>query len=452
MTRALLLLRKDVRLLVRSRLLLAGLVVYPLVVALLVGVVVRYAGERPTVAFVDEDDLPRVLAVGGQRFRIERILEDVADRIELVRLSRREAEARLATGAVSAVIIVPAGFASRIRGMVESPRLLVETGGGGVAARIDERVQALVYNLNLRLQKAYIRANLHYIDLLRHGGTGTFIGNEFDVVGLERAASLLGEIRTRTHDPVAREDAAALEQFVREAELALAQSGDSIRAVANPIRLATHEDVGRTWLISARVQAYALALTLAFLCVLIAAGAIAAERDENVLGRLLSGVRSRLRVWELVAAKAALAALVGLVLGLVLALGFGAWVELAGVAGGEPWVRLPVLVLGLVLAAGAFGAFGILLGVLARESRTAALAGFLAVFPLVLLGLVPSAAVPVAGWVSEAFPFVHAVRLFESALFDPHPWSSLGRELAWLAALGGVFGAASGIGVRRLLT
>jgi ABC-type Na+ efflux pump permease subunit len=447
--KALLLLQKDGRLLVRSRALLAALVLYPLLIAVLVGAVVRYAGERPPVAFVDEDGLPAVLVVGGEPFRVTKLIGDVGREVELIPLSRTEAERRLATGEVAAAIIVPSGFASRLRGMVESPRLVLETAPGGIGGRIGERVQALVYNLNLRLQKAYIRANLRYIDLLRHGGSGNFLGNRFDVVGLERAGALLGEIRARVRDPVALANAAALQQFVREAQLALGQSGDSMRAVANPIELSTRGETGRTWLLSARVQAYALAVTLGFLCVLLAAGAIAAERDENVLGRLARGL---VRLGELVAEKIALVALVGLALGLLLALAFGGAVELGHVVGGEPWERVPLLAVGLVLAGAAFGAFGVLLGALSRESRTASLVAFLAALPLVLLGLVPPGAVPAAGWISDAYPFVHAVRLFQSALYDADPWGTLAREVAWLAALAVAFGAGARICVRRLLT
>jgi ABC-type transport system involved in multi-copper enzyme maturation permease subunit len=136
----------------------------------------------------------------------------------------------------------------------------------------------------------------------------------------------------------------------------------------------------------------------------------------------------------------------------LLALVFGDAVELGHVVGGEPWGRLPLLAAGFLLAGAAFGAFGVLLGVLARESRTASLVAFLAAFPLVLLGLVPAGAVSAAGWISDAYPFVHAVRLFQAALYDSDPWGALAHEVAWLAGLALAFGAAARAGVRRLLT
>ena len=90
---------------------------------------------------------------------------------------------------------------------------------------------------------------------------------------------------------------------------------------------------------------------------------------------------------ELVSAKVALAAVVALALGLAIALAFGVIVEAGGVAGGEPWQRLPLLAAGLLVAGAALGALGTLLGALARETRTASLVAVLVVMPIVFLGL-----------------------------------------------------------------
>jgi ABC-2 family transporter protein len=447
-SRVLLLFGKDLRVLVRSPALLAALILYPIVFAVLVGLVVRYASDRPRVAFVDLDDLPSVLAVGGREFNVERLLDQVNDSAELVRMSEEEADRELANGEVVAAIIVPRGFASRLRGMVESPRLVLKTMRGGLAGRVEQQTQALVYNLNRLLQTAYIQANLEYVQLILEGGQGSFLGNEFDVVGLDEAAVILEEIQERTDDPAIRAEAERLEVFVREARLALGASDDSLRATANPIELEIDNEAGRTWLLSAQLQAYALGLTLAFICVLIAAGAIAAERDENVIGRLARGL---VPLHELVAAKVLLASAVGVALGLALAIVFGVMAEVFDVAGGEPWERLPVLALGLAIAGAAFGAFGALVGVIAKEARTAVLVAFLAALPIVLVGLVPEGSVTALGWLSDVFPFRHSIRLFEAALFDIDPWATLAREAAWLLALGAVFATAARIGVRRLL-
>jgi ABC-2 type transport system permease protein len=200
--------------------------------------------------------------------------------------------------------------------------------------------------------------------------------------------------------------------------------------------------------LSAQVQAYALAVTLTFLTLLLSAGALAAERDENVLGRL---ARSLVRLGELVAAKIALAAAVALALGLAIALAFGVAIEAGNVTGGEPWSRLPLLAAGLALAGASLGALGCLLGSLASEARTASLVALLVVLPIVFLGLVPRELVPAAGWLSDALPFSHAARLFASALYDASPWGTVAVEGAWLAALALVFGVLARLGLRRLV-
>ena len=77
-------------------------------------------------------------------------------------------------------------------------------------------------------------------------------------------------------------------------------------------------------------------------------------------------------------------------------LAFGAIIELGDVEGGQPWLRMPVLVLGLAAAGAALGALGALLGALARDARTASLVAILAVLPIVFLGLVPREVAPAA--------------------------------------------------------
>jgi ABC-type transport system involved in multi-copper enzyme maturation permease subunit len=221
-----------------------------------------------------------------------------------------------------------------------------------------------------------------------------------------------------------------------------------LRATAHPIELERVKARGRTWALSADVQAYALGLTISFLALVLAAGSLAAERDENVVGRLARGL---VTLGQLVWAKVLLAAVVALALGLGVSLVFGVIIQIGNVTGGEPWARLPLLSAGLLLAGAALGAVGALLGALAREARTASLVALLVVLPIVFLGLVPAEVVPAAGWISDALPFVHAVRFFSAALYDADPWDTVLRETLWLCGLGAVFGLIARMGTRRLL-
>ena len=434
-------LAKDLRVLRRSPLLLGVLIAYPVVIALLVGLVAGYANAKPRVALVDEDGLPAKIVVGGRTFHVNSTIDRVSANVRLVRLSPEEADRQLRTGRVVATITVPPGFVDDLKQMVKSPTLILRTTKGGVAPRVNQQVQALVYSLNRQLQDAYIAVNLEYVRLILHGGSGTFLGRDFTVLGLDGTERQLRELpRGPRLDRIRR--------FVEVARLALAQTGDALEATAHPIELREAPEEGRTWALSAQVQAHALALTISFLALLLAAGALAAERDENTVGRLARGLVS---LGELVAAKIGLAVVVAVGLGLAIALLFGAIIQLGGVVGGEPWARLPLVVLGLALAGAALGALGALLGALAREARAASLVAVLVVLPVVFLGLVPGEIVPIAGWISDGLPFAHAVRFFASALYDASPWATLAREALWLAGLALVFGGAARVAARRLL-
>src|SRR5438132_1672511 len=441
MRRVLLLLGKDLRVLRRSPVLVAVLVAYPLLVAGLVGLVAGYGSSKPRVALVDEDHLPQVVSVGGQRFRIQDAIDEVGKNVHLVRMDPVAARRSLATGRVVATLTVPPGFLDDLRSGLHSPSLVYQTTHGGISSRVTQQVQALVYSLNRELQRAYVRTDLSYVRLIVHGGRATFAGQTYDVLGLDRTNKLLQHLpaspqRNRIGD------------FVRIAGVALTQTGSLLAATANPIGLERAREHSRSSLLSAQVQAYALALTITFLGLLLAAGAIASERDENAIGRLSRGLVS---MGQLVWAKIALAAVVALALGLVIALVFGVIVEVGGVVGGEPWARMPLLAAGLVLAGAALGALGSLLGALAREARSASLVAVLVVMPIVFLGLVPPEVVPIAGWLSDGLPFVHAVRYFASSLYDASPWRTVGREVAWLAGLGLLFGGLARVATRRLL-
>jgi ABC-2 type transport system permease protein len=436
-----LLLGKDLRVLARSPLLLGVLVTYPLVVAVLVGLVAGYANTKPRVALVDLDHLPATVTVGGHVFHVDTTIDEIARNVKLVRLGPDEAERQLRDGRLVATLTVPPGFVADLKGQVVSPRLILEASHGGIAPRVEQQVQALVYELNRRLQEAYIGTNLGYMDLILHGGSGEFLGRPIHVLGLDRARALVAGL-----PPGARRD--KLADFVHDARLALAQTGNALRATANPITLEQAPERGRTWSLSAQVQAYALGLTITFLALVLAAGALAAERDENVLGRLARGLA---RLGEIVSAKVALAAVVSAVLGLAIALVFGVIIEIGGVTGGEPWQRVPLLVVGLLLAGASLGALGSLVGALAREARAASLVAVLLVMPIVFLGLVPPEIAPAAGWVSDALPFVHAVRFFVAALYDDSPWAQLWREAVWLVGLGLVFGVLARRAMSRML-
>ncbi len=367
------------RILQRSPALLGALLAYPIVIAVLVGLVAGYASSKPRVAFVDRDHIPPVVRVAGHSFHVQTIIDRVASNVTLVRMGPDEAARELASGKVVATITVPPGFLTKLASTVQTPSLILRTGTGGLTPVVTEQTQALVYQLNRKLQDAFVKADLGYVTLIQQGGHATLLGRRYDVLGLDRMEKLLATLPPD-------ERVATMKQFVSFARFALGETGSALAATANPIDLKQPTTKGRSWALSAQVQAYGIAVTVTFLALLLAAGATAAERDEGTIGRLGRGLVS---LGQLVWAKVALAAAAGLALGATIAVVFGIVVEVGGVTGGEPWSRLPLLLAGVLLAAAVVGAAGALLGALAREARTASLVAVLVVLPIVFLGLVP---------------------------------------------------------------
>lgn len=446
MTAIALLLGKDARRLTRSPFLAVALVVYPLLIALLLGLVVRYAQERPTVALVDEAGLPESIQLGDRRFDLRALFEDAAE-VKLVRMSAEQAERELATGRVVASLTIPQDFTVELRRLNESPRMVLRTARGVVGTRVVEKMRAFTYGINLTLQEAYIDANLGYVRLLKQGGTGTLGETEVTVMGLERARRELERL-AGSRDPEVAAAAKELASFVAQVGGAVDQVAAYLQATANPVELVSEEKGGRTWLLSAQVQSYALALALAFVAVLLGAASLTGEREEQTLGRLVRGL---VRPGVLVTEKVLFVAVIGSVIGVLLAVVFGAVVEFGSVTGGQPWERLPLLAAGLLLAAAAFGALGVVLGTLARDASGAMLLALVVGLPVVLLGVVPAGSFALAETLSSLVPFGHAVDLATAALYDADPWGAVVREAAWLLGLTVAFAVAARLTFRRLL-
>ena len=158
-------------------------------------------------------------------------------------------------------------------------------------------------------------------------------------------------------------------------------------------------DGGRTSLSSFAV-ALAVAVTLMFITLLLAAGVLAGEREENAFARLVRGLVSRT---GLLAEKAGLAAVCSRAVCLLMLAGLGLFVDLS-------WGRFPLWLLAVAVAALGFAALGLAIGALAREVRAASLLAFMLALPLAFLALVPSGAVApglydVIRGISAVFPF-----------------------------------------------
>jgi ABC-type multidrug transport system permease subunit len=217
-----------------------------------------------------------------------------------------------------------------------------------------------------------------------------------------------------------------------------------LNVVGEPIKVdAKSLSGGRTSLDDFAV-AIAAAVSLMFITLLLAAGMLAVEREENAFPRLVRGLVSRT---ALLAEKAGLAAICSTAVCLLMLVGLGLFVEL-------DWSRFGLWVLALAGGALAFAAVGLAIGTLTREVRAASLLAFMLALPLAFLALVPSGAVAPALYdviraVSAVFPFKPTLDALDAALNDA---GGLAGPLAHLAVLVLGFGALSRLGLRRFAT
>ena len=439
------LLAKDLRVLARSPFLLCLLVLYPLVVALLIGLTLSRGADKPRVAVLNEVPREQSLDVGTGPLRLGLSAAQLRDRVDPVPVrSREEAERLVRDGDVLGALIIPEDTFQKIESRVESPRLeVIVSEEDPVKARlVDDAVAAALAEANRQVARALTRANLRYLDLLLNGGNVTVFGDRFEVLGLRRIGdSVESARRALPRDSPERRDLDRVVRFTRIAQANFGLSSRVLAALSEPIRVDKQVVAGARVPLTTFAAAVAVAVTLMFVTVLLAAGALALERDQNTYGRLVRGPVSRT---ALLVEKGlfAVTGAVPVTILMLLAITLFATVE---------WDRVHLWVLAVVVAAAAFAAMGALIGALAREVQSASLLTFTLLLPVAFLSLVPSGAVSPAlhdlfEAVSFVFPFDATVDAMRSALYAS---GGLAWPLAHLAGLALAYGLAARVAIRR---
>jgi ABC-type transport system involved in cytochrome c biogenesis permease component len=440
------LLIKDLQILRRSPLLVALLVIYPIVIAVLIGFALSRGPDKPRVAFLNQvPQTANEISLGGERIDASKYADQLFKAIDPVRVSSRdEALRKVRNGDVLAALIIPPDITQKLQSGLEPAKIQVfYNAEDPVKARfVRNTIKAQVQDANTALTKKFTQVALGYLDLIVTGGRFSFLGRDFQVLGLQRVEQILAAAQRDL--PQRSRLRAQLEEVIRFARLArdnLDLSDDVLASVGTPIRVDAQVVQGGSTPLDAFAIAVAVAISLMFVTLLLAAGMLALEREENAFLRLVRGLVSRT---GLLVEKAALAAACSVGVTLIMLAGLGLFVDL-------DWGRFPLWVAGLVGGALGFAAMGIALGALTREVRAASLLAFMLALPIAFLALVPSGSVAptlydVIRVVSALFPFKPALNAMNAALNDS---GDIGVPLLHLAALVVGFGALGRLGLRR---
>lgn len=437
-----LLARKDARMLARTRGLVLLLVSYPLVLALIMAGVI-FQQSPPTVAFVNEDLTGTEVQIGQQSFSIGSYVRR-AERngVDVAEMSRVEAERALDEGQVAGILVIPGGTVAKLNTQLSGADLDFIVGDSALGSVVAQRMRGVVYTINLSISDALIDANRDYLDKLVSGGEVEVQGQEFDLYGLAPIEDDLREARAELEaqdadqELIDRLDRAI--EFANDAGSAIGLADNALEASAAPIRLDVERTKGKSPLLTAQAMGFALAVLIAFVCVVLVAASLAAERDEAVLGRLLRGLATS---WQVVAGK--------ILLGALLAVLFSTGLFVVyGVLEPQAWTRLPLLLGAVIVSSIACSAIGAFIAVLVRDARTATLVGILLILPLAPLALIGGDG-PIS-WIEHALPVTPSRDLFNAVLFDQSPWDTVSERSLQLLAIAAVPGVLAARLLRRL--
>jgi len=440
------LLLKDLQILRRSPLLVALLVLYPVIIATLIGFALSRGPDKPEVAFVNlVPESANEISLGGKPVDLSRQAGPLFDAIDPVPVDTRdEAIQKVKDGDVLGAIVIPADTTEKLQSGLEPAEIEVFYNAEDPvkATYVRDTIKSQVQDANNALTKRLSEVAIEFLNLIGKGGQYNFLGRDFDVLGLARSEQILREARADLPaGSPARESVDQVISFARLARENLDLSDDVLSSVSSPLRVKPTELDGGATPLSSFAVALAVSVSIMFITLLLAAGALALEREDNAFGRLVRGLVSKT---GLLLEKAALAATCSLVVCLLMLGGLGLFVDLA-------WDRFPLWVAAVAAGALAFAAMGLAVGAISKEVRAASLLCVMLSLPLTFLALVPSGSVSPALFdairvISALFPFKPTLNALDAALNDA---GGIGGPLLHLAVLFAGFGALSRLALRR---
>ena len=390
------------------------------------------------------------MTIGGRRLDVADYAPRLFKAIDPIRVSTREdAIAKVRSGEALAALVIPADATDRLRRTLglqggEPPTIEVYYNAEDPVKRrfVESTIEARLGEANKALSDTVLRAAAGYIDVIVRGGDVSLpLVGSINILGLEKARAIIDGVAATL--PQGSAERVALEQVSRFARLAaenLDVSKPILASIGSPVNVRQTVVNGSRTPLDAFAVAVAVAVSLMFVTLLLAAGLLALEREEHAFARLVRGLVSRT---GLLVAKVSLAALCAIGVTLIMLVGLALFV-------GLDWGRAPLWVVALALGALAFGAMGVAIGGLAREVRAASLLALMLSLPIAFLALVPSGAVAPALYsvisvISGLFPFKPALDALDAAISG----GGIGLPLLHLAALTVAFGALARLALAR---
>lgn len=443
------LLLKDLQILRRSPLQAFLLVAYPVLIAVLVGFAISRSPEKPRVAFLNEVPTDSRVSVGTTQLPEIGVNDRICERVECVYVqSRSEAVEDVRSGDVLAALILPADLVDRINSLstpsptVPRVEVIVNEEDPVKARLVNDRINSLLTQANLVIARRIAAEGGKFMGLILNGGSFSVLGQTIEILGLRTTSRILYALRPALPPGALRDSLDEVLRFTTLTRDNLATAAPLLTRLTQPIAVDKQVVNASTPPLEVFAIAVAATFTLAFVTVLLVAGSLALEREENAFARLTRGLVSRS---ALLTEKIALGVAIGLVVTLLMLAGLALFVPLH-------WSRIGLWLIAIVAGGAALGAAGAALGAAAREVRAVSLLAFMVTLPVAFLSLIPSGAVGPALYdairlVTALFPFKPALQAMTGALDPAGP--SIGTALLHLAILLAGYGLLARFALRR---
>jgi ABC-type transport system involved in cytochrome c biogenesis permease component len=445
------LLVKDLQILRRSPFLVALLVIYPVVIALMIGFALSSPPGKPRVAFYSGVPTGQGrISLGQQQINVSNVASRLFQSIQPVK-ARNEADAiaKVRSGEALAALIIPRDIIDQLQG-------LVTTGLGNPTVRLvlnikdplerqfaDSAIKSRLADVQQAVSKQVLAVAVGDLRQVLNGGTISLLGRNLRLLGLRTSRDILrATIASLPPRSPLRSGLQQVADFASSAITGLGFASPVLGSIGTPLTVERTELSGKTTPSDSYAVAIAVIVSLMFVTVLLAAGLLAMEREEHAFGRLVRGLVTRT---GLLTEKIVLAAGCAALVTLVMAMAVSAFVHVE-------WSRFGLWVVALAFGGLAFAALGVAIGGLAREVRAASLLAFLLSLPIAFVALVPANAVSgtlkdVLDVIAALFPFKASLQAMDNALNGGGP--SLLGSLAHLTLLALAFGALGRLALRR---
>jgi ABC-2 type transport system permease protein len=443
------LLLKDLQILRRSPLQAALLVAYPILIAVLVGFAISGSPGKPRVAFLNEVPSDATVSVGSRKLPKIGVSDRICERVECVHVKdRAEAEDEVRSGDVLAALILPADLVDRINSLStpapSTPEVdVIVNEEDPVKARlVNDRINSLLTQANLVIARQIAGEGGKFLGLVLNGGQFSVLGQTIEILGLRNSARILAELRPAVPPGPMRDSIDRVIRFTTLARNNLGTAGPLLDRLTQPIAVDKQVVNASTPPLEVFAIAVAATFTLAFVTVLLVAGSLALEREENSFPRLTRGLVSPA---ALLTEKVVLGVAVGLVVTLLMLAGLAFFVPLH-------WSRIGLWLAAIVAGGAALGAAGAALGAAAREVRAVSLLAFMVTLPIAFLSLIPAGTVGPTLYdaiklLTALFPFKPTLQAMTASLDPAGP--NIATALAHLAILIVAYGLLARLALRR---